>query len=80
MDLVKEIDKYQQQKYAEWSANIMERAMQFLKEKILIKTGENTYEVNFKEDFKVLIQEAKQLEKMNHNISKAIVNIALQEK
>lgn len=28
----------------------------------------------------MLIQEAKQLEKMNHNISKAIVNIALQEK
>ena len=77
---MKEIDKYQQQKYAQWSANIMERAMQFLKEKILIKTGENTYAVNFKEDFKVLIQEAKQLEKMNHNISKAIVNIALQEK
>ena len=80
LELVKEIDKYQQQKYAQWSANIMERAMQFLKEKILIKTGENTYAVNFKEDFKVLIQEAKQLEKMNHNISKAIVNIALQEK
>ncbi len=28
----------------------------------------------------MLIQEAKQLEKMNYNISKAIVNIALQEK
>jgi hypothetical protein len=39
----------------------MERAMHFLKEKILIKTDENTYEVNFKDDFKVLIQEAKQL-------------------
>lgn len=48
LELVKEIDKYQQQKYAQWSANIMERAMQFLKEKILIKTGENTYAVNFK--------------------------------
>jgi hypothetical protein len=58
----------------------MNRAMIFLKEKILIQTGENQYAVNFKEDFKVLIQEAKQLEKMNHNISKAIVNIALQEK
>jgi len=39
----------------------MDRAMDFLKEKILIKTDENTFEVNFKEDFKVLIQEAKQL-------------------
>lgn len=46
--LVKEVDHYQQQKYAQWSANIMDKAMQFLKEKILIKTAENTYEVNFK--------------------------------
>jgi hypothetical protein len=58
----------------------MERAMLFLKEKILVKVGDNQYEVNFREEFRVLIQEAKQLEKMNHNISKAIVNIALQEK
>lgn len=61
LELVKEIDKYQQQKYAQWSADIMNRAMIFLKEKILIQTGENEYAVNFKEDFKVLIQEAKQL-------------------
>lgn len=54
--------------------------MQFLKEKILVKVGENRYEVNFREEFRVLIQEAKQLEKMNQKISKAIVNIALQEK
>lgn len=52
--------------------------MLFLKEKILIKTGENCYAVNFKEDFKILIQETKQLQKMNLNVSKAIVNIALQ--
>lgn len=58
----------------------MDRAMLFLKEKILINNGNNSFSVNFKEDFKILIQEAKQLEKMNHNISKAIVNIALQEK
>ena len=59
--MVKEIDNYQQQKYVQWSSNIMDRAMMFLKEKILIKTDENKYVVNFKEDFKVLIQEAKQL-------------------
>lgn len=39
LELVKEIDKYQQQKYAQWSADIMNRAMIFLKEKILIQTG-----------------------------------------
>ena len=46
--LVKEIDHYQQQKYVQWSSNIMDRAMTFLKEKILIKTEENKYVVNFK--------------------------------
>jgi dynein heavy chain, axonemal len=56
LELVKEIDVYQQGKYAGWSANIMERAMQFLKEKILVKVGENRYEVNFREEFRVLIQ------------------------
>ena len=45
---MKEIDQYQQSKYSAWSANIMERAMQFLKEKILVKVGENHYEVNFR--------------------------------
>ena len=39
LDLVKEVDIYQQNKYASWSSNIMERAMLFLKEKILIKVG-----------------------------------------
>ena len=77
---MEEVDLYQQSKYAAWSANIMERAMQFLKEKILVKVGENRCEINFRDEFRVLIQEAKQLEKMSHNISKAIVNIALQEK
>ena len=35
--------------------------MQFLKEKILVKISENHYEVNFKDEFRVLIQETKQL-------------------
>lgn len=39
LDLVKEVDIYQQNKYTSWSSNIMERAMLFLKEKILIKIG-----------------------------------------
>ena len=37
------------------------------------------YWVNFKEDFKVLIKETKQLDKMNHHIQRTIINIALQE-
>ena len=38
-ELIKEIDLYQQSKYAAWSSGIMERAMLFLKEKILVKAG-----------------------------------------
>jgi hypothetical protein len=39
----------------------MEKAMNFLKEKILRKpeNTENVYEVNFSDQFKVLIKEAK---------------------
>jgi dynein heavy chain len=36
--------------------------------------------VKFSDEFKVLIKEAKQLEKMGYKISKAIINISLQEK
>ena len=39
LELIKEIDLYQQSKYAAWSSGIMERAMLFLKEKILVKAG-----------------------------------------
>lgn len=59
----------------------MEKAMSYLKEKVLRKPEgtENVYEVNFSDQFKVLIKEAKQLEKMGYPISKTIINISLQE-
>ncbi len=47
--------------------------MKFLKEKILTKN----YEVNFSDEFKVLIKEAKHLERMGYNISPTIINISL---
>ena len=57
--------------------------MQFLKQKILdckkdVK-GNKIFEVNFSDEFKILIKEAKHLEKMGKPISKTIVNISLQE-
>jgi len=52
--------------------------MDFLKMKILVTKGrDNYYEVNFSDDFKVLIKEAKNLEKMAYPISKTIINISL---
>lgn len=51
--------------------------MGYLKDKILEKTGENQYLIKFSDDFKVLIKEAKHLEKMGYPISKTIINISL---
>lgn len=53
--------------------------MGYLKEKVLRKPEgtDNVYEVNFSDQFKVLIKEAKQLEKMGYPISKTIINISL---
>lgn len=54
--------------------------MAFLKKEILNKIDENTYTVNFSDEFKILIKEAKQLEKMGYKIPKTIINISLQER
>lgn len=62
----------------------MEKAMNFMKEKILERVRDekenivkNAYRVNFKDEFKVLIKEAKHLEKMGFSFSKTIINISL---
>ena len=82
-DLAAQLDKYQTEKFKEWSDKITERAMQFLKQKILEckkdNKGNKIFEVNFSDEFKILIKEAKHLEKMGKPISKTIVNISLQE-
>jgi dynein heavy chain len=78
--IIKEIDLYQMNKFREWEEKNLEKALGFLKAKILEKTGPHQYRVNFSDDFRVLIKETKQLEKMNHKISKTIINIAFQEK
>ena len=53
--------------------------MHFLKEKILARDDkkENEFYVNFSDEFKVLIKEAKQLDKMGYPISKTNINISL---
>lgn len=62
------------------SDKLIERAMSFLVLNILAKTPEGKYEVNFSNEFKILIKEAKSLEKMGYKISKVLINICLQEK
>ena len=78
-EVAKAIDEYQSQKYVEWSENILIKAMEFLKKKILTRNGSCKYTVNFSDEFRVLIKEVKYLEKMGCKPSKTIINIALQE-
>lgn len=54
--------------------------MGFLKNEILNRINDNTYTVSFSDEFKILIKEAKQLEKMGYKIPKTIINISLQER
>ena len=58
-NLAKTIDHYQRDKFTEWQDKITDKAMGFLKNKILEKREENVYLVNFSDEFKVLIKEAK---------------------
>lgn len=50
-----------------------------MKNSILAKNDEGEYYVNFLSEFKVLISEAKYLDRMVPKVSKRILNIALQE-
>jgi len=75
----KELDAYEKSRYEEWVNKINDKAMNFLKKKILLKKGQNQFEVNFSNEFRVLINEAKYLDKMGFKLSKTILNIALQE-
>jgi len=85
--LAKEIDEYQASRYEEWKNNIIDRALNFLNQKILVRIKYSKkekriprYRVNFDEEFRILIKEVKYLEKMGLKPSKTIINIALQEK
>ena len=57
--LAKTIDYYQREKFAEWENKITDKAMLFLRDKILEKQEDCVYVVRFSDDFKVLIKEAK---------------------
>ena len=48
----------------------------FLRNKILVK-NEDQYTVNFSPEFKLMIAEAKHLDKMGYPLPKTILNIAL---
>jgi hypothetical protein len=75
----KQLDAYQAEKFKSWSKKVGEQASEFLKNSILAKNSQGEYYVNFLSEFKVLISEAKYLDRMVPKVSKRILNIALQE-
>jgi hypothetical protein len=76
--VAKSIEDYKNEKHKSWNEKIMEKALSFLKNKILTMKEELVYEVNFSDEFKVLIKEAKHLEKMGwYKVPKTIINISL---
>ncbi len=58
-EVAKMIDQFQKEKFNEWNDRIIEKAMAFLKKEILNKIDDNNYTVNFSDEFKILIKEAK---------------------
>ena len=79
LSFAKEVEAYWEDKFKSWNKKIEEEASEFLKNQILAKNASGEYYVNFRSEFKVLISEAKYLDRTMTNVSKRILNIALQE-
>lgn len=69
--------------FRKWKDTNVGEAISFLKQPILTKIGEGDnkrYKVNFNPKLKVIIREAKFLDRIGKDIPNTIINIALQEK
>jgi len=82
--LAKELDQHHELKiYTKWKQDNTDKAIDLLKAYILTKkTVDDSvhYQVNFSPQLKVIIREAKFLDRIGKNIPQTIINIALQEK
>jgi dynein heavy chain len=83
VDFAKRLDEYQLSKFKAWEKVVNDKAPEYLKNPVLTKEigrdGEAIYTVNFHSDFRVIMSEAKYLDRMMSNVSKNVINIALQE-
>lgn len=86
ISLAKQLDaEYEHNIFHEWQKNNTDNAIFLLKQNIL-KSGKDpetkakTYFVNFSPELKVIIREAKFLDRIGKEIPQTIINIALQEK
>ena len=70
--------------FADWTKQNTEKAIRLLQENILVGSkaegGALEYQVNFAPELKVIIREAKFLDRIGKTIPQTIINIALQEK
>jgi dynein heavy chain len=83
--LAKSLDKdYEQEIFEKWKNTNTDKAIELLKRNILAQTkdenGNDIYVVQFDPQLKVIIREAKFLDRIGKHIPQTIINIALQEK
>jgi dynein heavy chain len=74
-----ELDGYQETIFLKWKKSIHESTNDLLNKTILKKGTKQEFEVNLPNDFRVLLNEAKYLDRMVNGVDKKILNIALQE-
>jgi len=69
--------------FQKWKTQNMQAATEYLSKNILVSVGEGDdrrFKVNFNPRLKVIIREAKFLDRIGKEIPNTIINIALQEK
>jgi dynein heavy chain, axonemal len=83
ISLAKQLDAdYEHKIFSEWNKENTDLAILLLKKSILVKKTESgvkhaTYYVNFAPELKVIIREAKFLDRIGKEIPQTIINIAL---
>ena len=73
-------ERYEGNKFTSWKKVKSDEAIRLLKSPILATVDKQTYKVNFDPNLRVIIREAKFLDRIGKEIPHTIVNIALQEK
>ena len=77
--LFNDLDDFQDTEFNMWKKRINDSTNDLLSKTILRKNEKEQFEVNLPADFRILLNEAKYLDRMVPNVPKKILNIALQE-
>lgn len=75
--LAMQLDDFEHKKLEVWKADAAEKALVYLRQPLL---NSKSFSVIFPREFRVLIAEAKSLDKMGFQLPKTVLNIALQER